>query len=69
MIFAMLLLMDIGVFLGILAGFLGLIMGSILVVAPLVLLSAGGLLMQVMNFLFLFISMIAGGFLGLLSFI
>ncbi|AIG97718.1 MULTISPECIES: hypothetical protein [Archaeoglobus] len=69
MILLVALLSGLGLFLGVLAGLAGLILGSIFVVSPFVLLSAGGLALQVLNFLFLFISTIAGGFLGLLSFI
>ncbi|AAB90405.1 hypothetical protein [Archaeoglobus fulgidus] len=69
MILLVALLSGLGLFLGVLAGLAGLILGSIFVVSPFVLLSAGGLALQVLNFLLLFISTIAGGFLGLLSFI
>ena len=69
MIFLVMLLMGLGVFLGVLVSGLGALLGMLFLTAPFMLLSAAGLVLQVVNFVLLFITMLGGGIIGLLSFI
>gem|GEM_PF-3179016 len=68
-IFLLLSLMGVGMFLGILVSGVVALLGVLLLAAPFSLLSAGALILNVLNFVILFIVMFGGSVLGMLSFI